>query len=375
MTRKLLLLINSLEGGGAEKVFVSLATHLASTGDWDLCIATLDKVPDAHPAPPDVTRLRLDCRGSLLRSIWQVGGLISQWRPDVVLSFLTRANCAAVLAKRRSDFRCVISERVHTSSHLGRGPRGGLQRAIVSWLYPSADGVIAVSGGVGDELASSYGVPSSLITVIPNPVFSETLQIRGQEEPKVDLPHDFFVAIGRLVPNKGGEVLLRAFAAHVNTDRALVILGEGPERTRLMALACVLGIEGRVYMQGYVDNPQAFLARATAYVSASRSEGFPNALVEAMSLGRAVVSTDCHSGPAEILAEGPSGRVEGPYQARWGLLVPVDDIMALTSAMDLMDDAALRARYGMLSRQRMQSFAPADIFRRYEGFLNAYTVQ
>ncbi len=370
MVRKLLLLINSLEGGGAEKVFVSLATHLASTGDWELSIATLDNVPDSHPAPQDVTRLRLDCRGSLLRSIWQVGALISQWQPDVVLSFLTRSNCAAILAKRRGDFHCAISERVHTSSHLGSGPRGRLQQLIVSWIYPRADAVIAVSRGVGDELARGYGVPANLITAIPNPVFTETLQARGQKEPEIDLPQDFFVAIGRLVPNKGGEVLLRAFAAHANMDRALVILGEGPERARLTALVRALGIEGRVHMPGYVENPQAILARATAYVSASRSEGFPNALVEAMSLGRAVMSTDCHSGPAEILAETVSGEVEGPHQARWGLLVPVDDITALTSAMDLMDDADLRARYERLSRQRMQSYAPSDIFARYQRVLS-----
>lgn len=369
MARKLLLMINSLEGGGAEKVFVSLATHLSVRGDWELCIATLDDVPDAHPAPAGVKRVRLDCRGSILRSMLKAGGLISRWRPDVVLSFLTRANCAAVLARRRGDFQCIISERVHTTSHLGHGARSRLQRAMVRWLYPRADKVIAVSAGVRDELEHCYGVPAKRITAIPNPVFADALQRRGQEETGCDLPQEFFVAVGRLVPNKGCEVLLRAFAGHANTNRALIILGEGPERASLTALARSLGISGRIHMPGYVANPQAFVARATAYVSASRSEGFPNALVEAMSLGRAVISTDCHSGPAEILSGAPSGQVRGPEQARWGVLVPVDDITALTAAMDLMDDTELRTRYETLSRQRLQSYAPQDIFARYDAVL------
>lgn len=371
MARKLLLMINSLEGGGAEKVFVSLVLHLASTGDWDLCIATLDDVPDAHPAPPEVERIRLDSRGSFVRSILQAGDFISRWRPDVVLSFLTRANCAAILARQRGDFHCIISERVHTTSHLGRGARSGLQRAVIRWLYPRADKVIAVSRGVRDELERCYGVPANRITAIPNPVFADALQLRGQAEAEIELPQDFFVAVGRLVPNKGGEVLLRAFAAHANKDRALLILGEGPERTRLTALANSLGIGERVRMPGYVNNPQACLARATAYVSASQSEGFPNALAEAMSLGRAVISTDCHSGPAEILADALTGHVKGPKQAHWGVLVPVGDVTALAAAMDLMDDAGLRSRYETLSLQRMQSYAPQGIFACYDAALGS----
>ncbi|SFF03331.1 N-acetylgalactosamine-N,N'-diacetylbacillosaminyl-diphospho-undecaprenol 4-alpha-N-acetylgalactosaminyltransferase [Sulfitobacter brevis] len=370
MVRRLLLLINSLEGGGAEKVFVSLAAHFARTNRWELCIATLDDVPDCHLAPPDIKRVRFDCRGSLLRSVREVGALISRWQPDVVLSFLTRANCAAVLARGRGDFRCVISERVNTTSHMGNGLRSRLQRALVRWLYPRADTVIAVSEGVGQELQRRYHVPADRITAIPNPVFVDKLQRRGQEKAGIELPPDFFVAVGRLVPNKANEVLLRAFAAHANKDRALIILGEGAERPRLEALAETLGLEGRLHMPGYIDNPQAIVARATAYVSASRSEGFPNALIEAMSLGRPVISTDCHSGPAEILAETATGRVTTAKEVSWGILTPVDDIPALTEAMDMMDMVERRDRYAVLSRDRMQSYAPPDIFKRYEGVLS-----
>ncbi len=371
MARKLLLLINSLEGGGAEKVFTALAMHLAETGDWDLRLATLDDVPDAHLAPVGVPRTRLDCRGSLTRSITAVGNLIRQWRPDVVLSFLTRANCAALLARRQAGFRCVISERVHTTSHLGSGPRGRLLRMAVRGLYPRADAVIAVSDGVREVLTTSYRVALDRVTAIPNPVFAQALQDSAQSDPGIALPPDFFVAVGRLVPNKGGEVLLRAFAAHDNPKRALVILGEGPERDRLTALARSLGIAARVQMPGFVAAPERVVARATAYVSASRSEGFPNALIEAMALGRAVISTDCQSGPGEILDEAPSGQARAMQASRWGILVPVDDAAALTCAMDLLEDSVQRRNFEDRARARIRSYAPAEIFTRYDAVLTA----
>ncbi|EPX84969.1 glycosyltransferase [Salipiger mucosus] len=372
MTRRLLLLINSLEGGGAEKVMVSLADHLAQRGDdWELCLATLDDYPDAYQLSHRVERVRLDCRQSLRRSVSGVRRLIADRRPDVVLSFLTRANCAALLARRQADFRCVVSERVHTTSHLGSGLRAGVMRSVVRRLYPRADGVIAVSRGVAADLSGRYRVPAGRIATIHNPVFTAALRQLGQEAPQIALPADYFVAVGRLVPNKGGETLLRAFAAHANRDRALVLLGEGPERARLETLAAELGIADRLHMPGFVGNPQAVVARATAYVSASRSEGFPNALVEAMALGRAVISTDCASGPSEILAGTPRGAVQEMQVAHSGILVPVDDAPQLTRGMDLMDDAAFRQDCAARALDRVGAYAPETIFRQYESVLTA----
>ena len=366
MTRRLLLLINSLEGGGAEKVMATLATHLAQSGpECELRLALLDDLPIAYPLPPSVTLVQLDSRGGFRRSISEVRRLVAGWQPDIVLSFLTRANCAAVLSRGTGNFRCVISERVHTTSHLGDGLRARVLRGVLKVLYPRADAVIAVSQGVADELVRRYGVNTSRLHVIPNPVNVDRMRTRGVEAPEISLPDDFFVSVGRLVPNKGGETLLRAFAAQSNTLRALVMLGEGPERARLTALADSLGLHDRVQMPGYVSNPQAVVARATAYVSASRSEGFPNALVEAMALGRPVVSTDCASGPSEILAERPEGTVTALEYARWGLLVPVDRPAALAAALDVFDDPGVRATYGARAAERVKIYTPSAVFADY----------
>jgi len=364
--QRLLLLINSLEGGGAENVMAYLASGLAkSLGRVEIRLALLDDLPAAYTVDPTVEIVRLDSRGSLRRSISLTRQLIATWQPDVVLSFLTRANCANILARKKHPFHCVISERVNTSSHLGSGLRGRLLRLVVARIYPKADAVIAVSQGVREEILRNYNVSAARLSVIHNPVDIEKLRVEGTRKPSVALPDDFFVNVGRLVANKGGEVLLRAFAKHRNRNRALMILGEGPERSALELLARELGIADRVLMPGYVMNPHAIVSRATGFVAASRSEGFPNALVEAMALGCAVTATDCPSGPAEILAERATGKTGKLEIAPWGLLVPMNDVDGLTAAMDYFDDPANRQEYRERAAQRARAFAPAPVIAAY----------
>ena len=148
-----------------------------------------------------------------------------------------------------------------------------------------------------------------------------------------------------------------------------MILGEGPERAHLEALARELGIEGRVHMPGYVENPHAIVGRATAYVSASRSEGFPNALVEAMALRRAVASTDCPSGPAELLAERDTGATRGMEAAAWGFLVPVDEAAALAAAMDELEEPAVRESYAARAAERAGAYGTDPVIDAYARIL------
>jgi len=355
--QRVLLLINSLEGGGAEKVMARVAAGLAGRlPQGQVRLALLDDLPAAWPLPGGVELVRLDSRGSFWRSIRETRRLVAEWRPDVVLSFLTRANCAAILACRRGGSRCVVSERVNTTTHLGAGPRGRVLRAVVARLYPRADAVVAVSQGVADELRDGYGVADGRLRVIPNPVEIGSLQARAAEASAVPLPGRFLVNVGRLVPNKGGEVLLRAFAAS-GFPGHLVMVGEGPERGRLMALARQLGIADRLHLPGYLENPHAVVARAEAWVSASRSEGFPNAMVEAMALGIPVIATDCRSGPREILT--PDGAAEA------GVLVPVDDVAAIAAAIDRLGDAGQRQELSGRAARRAQAFRPDAVIAAY----------
>jgi glycosyltransferase involved in cell wall biosynthesis len=194
-------------------------------------------------------------------------------------------------------------------------------------FYPTARAVIAVSQGVADDLARLIGPGRARLVVIPNPVVTPDLLRLAGEAP--DHPWlgpgqpPVILAAGRLAPQKDYPTLIRAFAALVEgQDMRLIILGEGPERPALEALVGDLGLSGRVDLPGFRGNPFAYMAKARLFVLSSAWEGLPGVLIQAMACGTPVVSTDCPSGPREILVEG-----------RLGPLVPVGDIAALAEAM------------------------------------------
>jgi glycosyltransferase involved in cell wall biosynthesis len=167
------------------------------------------------------------------------------------------------------------------------------------------------------------------------------------------------MAVGRLVPQKGFEVLLRAFVKLDARDWRLTILGEGPSRGELEALVETLGIGDRVALPGEVHDVRARLHEAAVFVLASRFEGFPNALLEAMAEGTAIVATDCKSGPAEILRDCPSAA-----------LVPVDDERALVDALArMLADKALRQRCGEEARAASAKRSPALVAACWEDVL------
>lgn len=349
---------------------VRLAEQLVTRFEnLEVHLGLLDDLPDAYQVPAGVLVHRLDSRGSMLRSVLVTRNLVRSVQPHILLSFLTRANCAAVLARKVGSFRCVISERVHTTGHLGTGVKSRLLRRFVALLYPKADVVVAVSQGVADDLQDNYGLPAQRVVVINNPFDIDQLQQKAAHEPEIELPDDFFVSVGRFVPNKAGHVLIKAFAKHRNNKRCLVMLGDGPERASLIDLAEVLGVADRVIIPGYVANPSSITRRASAYLSASRCEGFPNALVEAMAVGCPVAVTDCPAGPAEILAQMKTGAFQGPGVARWGILVPVDDVEGLAKAMDLLDDNVLRHELGQKGKIRAQSFSTSSVVDAYAAVL------
>jgi glycosyltransferase involved in cell wall biosynthesis len=194
-------------------------------------------------------------------------------------------------------------------------------------FYPRADAIIANCNGVADDVARLTGLSREHITTIYDPVVTPDLQ----EKMRAALDHPWFapgsppvlLAVGRLTAQKDFPTLLRAFARVRRVRPArLVILGEGRERTRLEALVRELGVAADVALPGFVINPLPYMKRAAALVLSSVYEGLPCVLIEAMACGCPVVSTDCPSGPAEILERG-----------RYGALVPVGDVEAMAKAI------------------------------------------
>jgi len=284
---------------------------------------------------------------AIARAAIGIAQYIRRERPQVLLTSQYMSEAAALLAKRMygGNIRIVIISRC---SLLDRDA-SCLHQAHI--LFPEASSIIAVSRALADELASETPTPRERIAVIYNPVFTPELESLASATPEHPWlrkkERSVILAAGRLQEQKDYPTLLRAFARLAGrTDMRLVILGEGTERPSLEILVRDLGLEGKVDMPGWVPNPFAFMSRARLFVLSSRWEGLPGSLIQAMGCGCPVVSTDCPTGPREILEGG-----------RWGALVSVGDDAALAQAMEAALEAppdrdALRRRASFFSVER-----------------------
>ncbi|WP_447931632.1 glycosyltransferase [Sphingopyxis fribergensis] len=370
--KRILFAINSLAGGGAERV---LATLLAGSVPWraryDIHLALLDDEPRAYDVPEWVEVHQLDARHKLLPSLTQLRALAKRLSPDSTLSFLTRANIANAWAMAGRGRPWLISERVNTSAHLGDAFAA---KAMVRMVYPRAAHVIAVSEGVVDDLAANFGVARDRMSAIANPVDHRRIAELAAEPPAFTPAGPYIVAAGRLMPNKNFPLLLRAYAKAAPQER-LVILGEGPERGALEALAASLDIADRIDMPGFVANPFAMVSRAQAYAMPSNAEGFPNGLVEAMACGVPVVATNCASGPSEILASRSRDAISGRIDVDAGALVPTDDIQTFAAALVDVLAEPRRSACGAKARERSRAYgveqAAANYWARIEAALRS----
>lgn len=329
--RKVLFIINSLAGGGAERIMARIITYSPRENN-ELHLVLLDEDPQAYSIPDWIKVHRLDTKGSLLTGYFALRRALQDIKPDFVLSFLTRSNLLAIALCRSKKIRCVISERVNTSSHHPHNLNGNLARLMTRLFYPLADTVIAVSDGIAQDLRDNYAVSPHKIVVIPNPIDAGEVRACGSETTMPDVARPLFVGMGRLVPNKNFSMLIEAFGK-LGGSGTLVILGDGPMREELEAQVRTTGLEGRVLLPGFQENPFATIAAADCYVLPSNGEGFPNGLIESMILGTPVVSTNCHSGPAEILDDRPYFEVSGPTECKFGLLVPTNDPVSMAEAL------------------------------------------
>ena len=277
-------------------------------------------------------------------------------RPKTLIAAMGHTNivalCARFLARRST--RIVVTAHLNTSvCEQHKQPlRARLVRPLEKLFYLWADEIVAVSEGVADDMVRSGVVPSrDRIRVIYNPVISPDLH----EKAKAAVDHPWFAAgeppvflnVGRLTAQKDQATLLKGFASLRKRHRArLLILGEGELRSELEGLIAELGIGEDVSLPGFCENPYAFMSRTTGFVLSSGWEGLPTVLIEAASLGVPVISTDCPSGPREILKEGALGT-----------LVPVGDSEALATAMEK-----------LLEQQEVSSFDRAHLDETFRPF-------
>ena len=319
------IVINSLEGGGAERVMVALANEFAEQGDFVRLIALCREGPYISEISDTVVFCCIHAKRARA-AVRSLANLFRKDTPYVILSSQWHVNIATIVARTMSGInpRLVIREGT-TLGIYKTGSIARIQDILKRLPYRMADAIIAPSVGAAESLANFAAVPRSLIYAIPNPVDVDHLQSKSKEVCGAirHVRRKYIAALGRLSPEKGFDVLLRAFAGIVGrVDVDLIVTGDGQSKIELVELSRALGIYDRVHFTGYIENPFPILARSELFVLASRREGMPNALLQALALNIPVIATDCPSGPREILETLSCGR-----------LVPVDDVGALCDAM------------------------------------------
>lgn len=319
----------SFDRGGVERMLTQLSRGLADLGyRVDLVVRRRDgELLEALPAAVRVVELDAIGRDTLSAAVAYLRTAV----PPVLVSSKPENNALAVAARLRAG----VATRVYIRAASAESARSAGQFFLKRWrtfrtmrrVFRQADGIIAVSRDLAADVASITGIPVHTIQVAHNPVVTREMF----ELARAPLDHPWLEAgapplilgIGRLGRVKNFDLLVRAFARVRREDPCrLMILGEGRERAALDRLAGRLGVSDDFALPGYVHNPFAYLSRARLFALTSVAEGSPNALTEALALGVPVVSTDCRTGPREILQDG-----------RYGTLVPVGDEEALAHAV------------------------------------------
>ncbi len=350
------ILLPDLRAGGVETVRLVLAREFRRAGHEVEFVLTqargelLDRAREAYPVVDLATPRARHMAGPL-------AAYLERRRPDAILAAMWPLTVIAPFARRLSRHRCPIVASEHNSLSIQYAGRSAVHRQALrrsmALGYKANDSVVAVSHGVAADLSALSGLAVSDFEVIHNPV---------PARPEAQCPADAdalwgaprgarILSVGTLKAQKNHALLLDAFARLPSSNARLMLVGGGEREGALRAQAARLGVSDRVIFAGFQADTRPFYKSADVFVLSSNYEGFGNVIVEALAAGTPVVSTDCPSGPAEILEDG-----------RYGRLVPVGDADALAAAItatlaEAPDGAALRARAA--------AFAPEIAAARY----------
>lgn len=357
---KILFLVSSIGSGGAERVAVSLCSAWAARGDQVTLMPTFSGRGDCFYTLPSELRLIyladlvVDRKSYLINQYTRLKELrkfFFEERPDVIVSFLTNVNIAAIVASAGLKIPVVVSERTDPFIH----PVSLFYRVARFLTYPFADAMVVQTQAVASKYKKKK-IRLRYLCIIPNPVAQSILETQLLAR---NSKNKRLLAIGRFDESKQFSILINCFAALVNQfpNWSLRIVGDGPMRSTLHQQIVYLGLSERVELPGRTTEISDELAKADAFAMTSRFEGFPNALIEAMAVGLPSVAFDCPSGPREISLDGAMA-----------LLVPLNDEHAMFRALQLlMNDEELRRSLGSRARDSIfERFTLSKVLKQWD---------
>lgn len=370
LEEQVFIAVENLGGGGAERVALDLARNWPKDHAQPVLIVASRKGEYVSSLPRDLEVLEIGIPTSPRKTfsfLLRLRKLIERRKVAGVISHMTGMNRMMLRAKALGIIRAPILVVEHcnfiaeTAIEDMPAWRRTALRSEISWLYRRADRVIGVSQGVTGQIGRFFSLDRRKLATILNPITPSVLDTDRDTEALVErmrnLPRPWIVSVGRMVPQKRFDDVIRAFARL--KSGTLILLGEGRERVELTKLADSLGVERRVFMPGFVGSPGQVMRSADLYVSASAQEGLPLVLLEAYACGLPVVARDCDFGPAEIVTPDRPGR-----------LVRSDSIAALTEAME--HTLSTEPRFPPGTRVDLSQHEISLVAERYRGLIDEH---
>lgn len=327
--KKLMFVIPSLEGGGAEKVLVDIISNLNNKKYRLMLVLFNAKGIFLEKIPPDIEIYDLKKRSkySILFLIIKLAFLIRKLKPDNLIGFMHYVNMITILAYKLSNVKSNVIATIHTNilEVINRNWLSPVKFFLYKQTFKNADHLIVPSEGIKKMMENDFKITAHKIRTIPHPLLVNKITQLANE--KLDPPFNdkkYILSVGRLTEAKGYKYLLNAYKIISKKNNInLVILGVGEDQKMLETLAENLGLTDRIIFAGFQKNPYKFMKNASLFVLSSLWESFAVVLCEAMLCSVPIVSTDCPSGPGELITNEVNG-----------LLVKTCDVPGLANAMD-----------------------------------------
>jgi glycosyltransferase involved in cell wall biosynthesis len=373
------ILISSLGGGGAERQCVYLSENLAITN-----LLLLENIV-AYPTNKELVKVLYKEKTSRLKQILTAPFLISKYLKagDTLVSFMEVSNLINILFKLIfKKHKCIVSCRISPSYYLGLR-FGTVMRFLMRLLYPYADLITANSLDSLDELKQLIDLPADKFLYIPNAIDVEKI---AQIPKHPNLPKKYFVTVGRLSEQKNIDLIIRTIAQlkKSNVHYPLLVVGDGPLKNKLIDLAQTLGLKTEInieitgadiYFLGFQNNPYQYVSENSIFLLSSKYEGMPNVIIEAMARGATIISSNCKTGPRELLSPDESFNSQKQIY-EYGVLMPEanDTIQEAVNWSEILtnfiNDEKLLKHYSKKSRERAQSFTLNHVMQLWQRAIN-----